>query len=395
MTAVVTAPPRLSVSTSTIEARHALDGLEDRWNELFDTGSFEPSVSFEWTASLLRHQLAPTEPVVVLQISRGASVEAIVPLVVGREKVFGCEVRTLTVASDGYNTHSDLLARDIDVEMGRVFFSALVDLDVRWDVFRLPNVLEGHPMVAVARALRREWPLSLYVRSADSPFVLDLPATFAEYLAQRSHKFRNHLRRTERKLEADATLRVSTVTDAAEVEAAYSSLLDIERASWKHEHGTAISVAPAQQPFFLDLCWRAAARGRLHLQFLWVGSQAVAYNLGYLSNGQYSYLKTSYRREYRDRGVATYLRARLIRDLIAAGVRRLDFPGPRYEWERQWTDASRGRQAISFYRPTVVGRIAAVAARAKHRLRPTTPYYSDPKSYRLTPGTDPTSGPNG
>ena len=60
------------------------------------------------------------------------------------------------------------------------------------------------------------------------------------------------------------------------------------------------------------------ASGRLHLQWLTVGGREVAYNVGYLRDGQYHYLKTSYDAAFRAMSPSTYLRARLIEDLIGA-----------------------------------------------------------------------------
>jgi CelD/BcsL family acetyltransferase involved in cellulose biosynthesis len=203
------------------------------------------------------------------------------------------------------------------------------------------------------------------VRDAYASYFLELPASFDEYLAARSGKFRNYLKRVERKISAETAVTVTDYVAADEVDRAYDMLLEIERASWKHQHGTAISAVPHQVGFYRDLCQGAAARGRLHLQVLSLGGRPAAYNLGYVHDSTYSYLKTSYREVWRQLGVATWLRAQLIRSLIERGLRFMDFPAEPYEWERQWTETVRWHKKVALFNATPVGVGLSLAERLR------------------------------
>jgi CelD/BcsL family acetyltransferase involved in cellulose biosynthesis len=182
-------------------------------------------------------------------------------------------------------------------------------------------------------------------------YFLELPASFDEYLASRSAKFRNHLRRTQRKTDA-VSARIDEIREPADVERGYELLLEVDRASWKHTHGTAITAVRRQLAFYRELCHGAAAAGRLRLQVLIMNDQPVAYNLGYVRDDCYSYLKTSYVEECKAMGVSTYLRAHLIQRLIEDGVRTMDFQAEPYEWEKQWTDTVRWHSVLWLYRKT-------------------------------------------
>jgi CelD/BcsL family acetyltransferase involved in cellulose biosynthesis len=164
-------------------------------------------------------------------------------------------------------------------------------------------------------------------------------------------------------------------------DAAYNAVLEIERSSWKHEHGTAITAVSHQSGFYRDLCRGALSSGRLHLQWLTLDGKPVAYNLGYVRNASYHYLKTSYDAKFRQLSPATYLRARLIASLIERGVRHFDFPGEPYEWEAQWTDSIRWRKVITVYRRTLRGRMLALLDRLRHRRsRARTVRHVDPRA---------------
>src|SRR6185436_7683704 len=210
------------------------------------------------------------------------------------------------------------------------------------------------------------------VREGLAAYVLDLPKTYEAYLAARSAKFRNHLKRTERKLAGSGRIEVHELSDPAAFDAAYDAVLQVERASWKHSFGSAITAVAHQSAFYRDLGRAALGAGRLHLQWMTLDSRPIAYNFGYLTRAGYHYLKTSYDHELRPLGPATVLRARLIESLIARGVPRLDFPGEPYEWESQWTDSVRRRVVFTMYPRTLRGKVLGLIDRLRHRESPAT-----------------------
>jgi CelD/BcsL family acetyltransferase involved in cellulose biosynthesis len=339
--------------------------FEAEWERLFAFPGNEPSTSFEWTQAMLRHHLAPADRFFLIAIVRDSETVALLPLVLRSMRVFGCPVRVLCPLSDSYNTHSDVLARSLDGDAVRVLLAGLHDLPLRWDTFRMSNILESHEFVRHFADAIRHRPLAGLVRDAHASYFLGLPASFDEYLAARSSKFRNYLKRVERRIVAEGEASVTDYTAADEVDRAYDMLLEIERASWKHEHGTAISAVPHQVGFYRDLCRGAAERGRLHLQVLSFGGRPAAYNLGYVRDSTYSYLKTSYGEAWRQLGVATWLRAQLIRSLIDRGLRFMDFPAEPYEWERQWTESVRWHRKLALFSATPVGVCLSLAERLR------------------------------
>jgi CelD/BcsL family acetyltransferase involved in cellulose biosynthesis len=337
--------------------------------------------------ALTRSHLQPQDGFVLLRITRGSEAIGFVPLVARRMPVFGCPVTLLSPLDENQGTHSDLLASEIDGDVSRAFFASLMQLNVRWDIFRMSRLLEGHALLQHADAGLGPLPAAQHIRRGDPSYFLDLPSTYAQYLSLRSPKFRNHLKRTERKVRELADVEIVECSTRADVAAAYERMMHIERVSWKQAHGTAISAVARQTGFYRDLCEGAATAGRLHLQFLTVGGTAVAYNLGYVLSDCYFYLKTSYDERYKAMGVATYLRARLVETLISRGTRALDFPAEPYEWERQWTATVRWHKVLTIYRHTAVGRVLSLVERFRHRTgEPQHVNHADPRAHRGTAG---------
>ena len=190
----------------------------------------------------------------------------------------------------------------------------------------------------------------------------------------------------ELELSANGTVKFHELSHHQDFDAAFGALLQIEQGSWKQSFGSSITAVARQSGFYRDFASAAFGRGALHLQWLTINAKPVAYNLGYMTQGGYHYLKTSYDHAYRPVSPATVLRARLVEGLIERGVDRLDFPGEPYEWESQWTDTVRRRTVLSVYPPTVRGRLLAVVDRVRHRPsanRDVT--HVDPRSGRAQP----------
>ena len=365
--ALVNATP---VSVDVLEGFDALATLKERWDQLFLANPNEPSTSFEWTSAMATHYVRQGDRCLLVQLRRGDVLVGLVPLVLRQMKVMGQRIGLLTPLSEENNTHSDLLLACADDESVSAFVSALGRLGVDWDCFRLARLLEQNPLVPALRRVLGSGGHRHLMRQGVPAYVLDLPSSFADYLASRSAKFRNHLKRSIRKLQEAGDVGVTVLDRADGFEQAYDALLLVERASWKQSHGTSIVSVERQASFYRDFGRAAFGSGRLQLQWLTLDARPIAYNLGYMTEAGYHYLKTSYDAAYRQFSPATCLRARLVESLIARGVPRLDFPGEPYEWEAQWTDTIRWRLACTIYPPTVRGRALSAIDRIRHWRRP-------------------------
>lgn len=349
-----------------IDRPEALDALRGEWETLFRAAAHEPSSSFEWTRAMLGHHVRPEDQVFALRWSRGPAPVAMAVLVARRLHLLRQPVVLLTPLVDEYNTHSDWLVADATPEVAEALVDGLLRLDARWDCFRLSRLLEDHALNPLLRQALERRGVSFTSRRGDASYFLDLPSTYDGYLAERSSKFRNFLRRAERRLADAGSVAVETLEDAADFDSAYDRLLAIERASWKHGHGTAVTAVPRQIGFYREMCRDAMRMGRLHLQWLMLEGHPIAYNMGYLRDGWYYYLKTSFDETHKALHPATVLRARLIAALIDRGIRAFDFPGAPYEWERQWTDTVRWHSVLTVYAGTLRARALSIVERVRH-----------------------------
>jgi CelD/BcsL family acetyltransferase involved in cellulose biosynthesis len=348
----------------------SLEALRGDWDRLYRGSGREPSVSFEWSRAILQNHLAGREDWFIVVLRRAGQVAGIVPMMTSRERLLGRSVVTLQPIQEKYNTHSDLLFADDGADLVRGWLDAIGGRRVEWDLLQMSRVLEhGALATALSSELARRRASHRW-RLERPSFHLPLPATYREYLANRSGKLRNYLKRAEKKLAADGSVEFSRVRAAGPFGPAYDELLAIERDSWKHDHGTAISAIAHQEGFYRDLSEAALASGMLHLTFLRLAGVPIAYNLGLVVDRCYFYLKTSYRQQYRAHGAASIGRARLVEQLIGEGCTALDFPGEPYEWEQQWTDDVRWHHSLMIFNTTLAGRALALIVHARDLLRP-------------------------
>ena len=338
--------------------------------------------------AMVRNHVRPSDCCLLVQLHRDGRLHGLIPIVVRAVTLLGRRVAMLAPISEECNTHSDLLVRSADADTMNAFLCAISGLETRWDYFRMARLLEeGDTATAMRAALAAgRWPYQ--AREGIAAYVLALPDSYDGYLAARTAKFRNYLKRSERKLAAAGALAVVEVDGATTgVDAGFDALMQIEHASWKHPHGSAISAVAHQAAFYRDFCQAAHAEGRLHLQWLEIDGRPAAYNLGYLHSDRYHYLKTSYDHSLRGLSPSTVLRARLVERLIARGVAVLDFPGEPYEWEAQWTEAVRWRQVLTVYGRTVRGRLLQLVERVRHRPHADRKIrYIDPRASRPQAG---------
>lgn len=355
------------ISIDVVSHRPDLSPFRDIWEQLYARTPGQPSTSFEWTDAMTRSHLKSDDVFRLIQLRRGTTVIGLVPLVARSTSLLGYSIVALSPLAELYNTHSDLITGEMSDETIAAFIAALPSLDVGWDLFRMSRILTDHPLLRAVDDKFGDSRITGRVRSGEPSYYLTLPRSFEAYLFQRSGKFRNYLKRVERRIADRGDATIIEIVEPGQIAASYDLLLEVERGSWKHAHGTSISAVARQTRFYRDLCEGAAAAGRLHLQILTLGGQPAAYNLGLLDNGCYSYLKTSFSEGFKGLGVATYLRARLVQRLIERGVTELDFPAEPYEWERQWTDTVRWHKVLTLYAPTATGRVLACIDRMRHR----------------------------
>jgi CelD/BcsL family acetyltransferase involved in cellulose biosynthesis len=330
-----------------------LGPVADEWAALDGLGRCEPFTSLAWTQALLAAHVDQSETAFAVVLRSNGEALAIIPAVIRTERLLGSlDIATLYLLCDLTTSHSDILRSSDQEGIITAFFESIAALPTRWDILRISRFLEGATMLGQMSDYLASSGLAHRIRREQPSFVLDLAQSYDQFLAARSGKFRNYLRRKARQLEAAGRIEVRRAGQDLSVGEAYDHLLTVEQRSWKQAHGTAISAVPRQREFYRTLCLGAARAGRLHLMLMYLDDTPIAFNLGITAADRYSYLKTSFDETFRTLSPATVLRSRLVETLITEGFRSLDFPAEPYQWEEQWTDELRWHSSVVVFNRT-------------------------------------------
>ncbi|WP_374661039.1 GNAT family N-acetyltransferase [Inhella sp.] len=201
-----------------------------------------------------------------------------------------------------------------------------------------------------------------------------LPADVAELQTLIPAKMRQNLRTAANKLakqQLDFEVReFSQESQAAEL---LETMLTIERGSWKHEAGSAITCQPQQQAFYRALFPRALRARQLLGLTLVLQGQAIAYVVGMVRDGVFCCLKHSQLQSQDALSPSSLLMQELLHMLVQRGVRRFDWMGLLEAHKLRWSadNLIYRRRTLWIYSPGWRGRAQALIAdlRAARRRR--------------------------
>lgn len=356
-----------------VELIRELGVLEEHrawWQELL---AQTPGASFfhswEWLRAYWR-RFGQGQELRILLVSGPHGAEGIVPLVLRREKTrLGC-VRVLTYPLQDWGSYYGPIGPRPE-ETLRSAMSHLKCVRRDWDLIDLRWIDEKLDDGASQRALesagiraqRGEW---------DRTCLLDLPATWDSYFSTLTSKFRNNVRRAEKRLQQEgaATLERYRPAGAAQGLAdprwdLYDECVELAHRSWQgaSTDGTTLSH-PEVASFFRETHEAAAQRGELDLLILRLEGRAIAFAYNYHVAGAVYGLRSGYDPGFADCGAGTVLMAWMLRDGIQRGDRRYDLGVATKEIKMRWNPRLARLGRLTHY-PAASPRAQALAW--KHR----------------------------
>jgi CelD/BcsL family acetyltransferase involved in cellulose biosynthesis len=285
----------------------AVDGfwhLEREWDALAErSGSIFATAL--WSKLWWEHFGGDRELLLHAVRSDDGSLGAVLPLYAWRHRL----PRVLRFL--GHGTGDELgpvHAPDAHAAAARVLRGALDALD--WDVFfgeQLPGD-EDWPELLDGPTWRRE----------ASP-LLRLPATWDEYLAERSSNFRDQLRRRRAGLERAGNV-VTRLAEEETLERDLDTLFALHRARW-----SSTTTDFGDTPFHRELARAALARGWLRLWLLELDGRAVAAWHGFHVGSVASYYQAGRDPSVERQSVGFVLMAHTIRSAMAEGATEYRF----------------------------------------------------------------------
>lgn len=314
-----------------------------------------------WLDALRQAHLRECDLRVVVARQTG-SVVGLLPVVAGPRSLLG---RRLSMAALPYCGRAAPIVGRFDGEAGAVLLGGLDRACAEWASLDLV-VTQGSPL--------QQW-LQLGGRLFDPAFApaiespcFPLGPTPEAFWSACSKSTRQQVRTSRNKLQATGEVEMRLVTACeSQGRLLIDDVLAIERASWKHDAGTAITHHPQQEAFYRAWFPLAAQAGQLVAALLYVGGRPVAHNFGFLRDGVYCCLKHSHDQAF-DKASPVYpLTAFLIDELMARGAHTFDYMGVSEPHKWRWSPATRSytRLRVRLYRNSVRGHAQAALDRLR------------------------------
>jgi CelD/BcsL family acetyltransferase involved in cellulose biosynthesis len=362
--------------TRVIEYRHIEDLIELRsvWRLLLEQ---TPGASFfhslEWLELYWRY-FGQEQQLRVLVTVENSQVTGILPLVIRRETTRAGSMRVLTYPLHDWGSFYSAVGpspADTLVACFQYLREQVRDwdlLDLRWvDKSQVHHANTSQALNAAGFPNREQvWrPVA----------VVDIPETWERYLASRSSKFRNNLRRASAasSLAGELTFERYRPVAAADgqVEPRWDNFDECQalaRRSWQasSEDGTTISH-PQVGDFFRELFGVATCAGALDMNLLRHNGRLIAFSFNLVMHGQVSGLRMGFDSAASALSPGRLLLAHSIEDSCHRGDRILDWGSESMAFKRQWLT-----RTLNIYRYTHYPRFSlrGQLLRTKHWLFP-------------------------
>ncbi|HEY73235.1 MAG TPA: GNAT family N-acetyltransferase [Thermoflexia bacterium] len=311
--------------TLSVQSYHDTKGFEaltGEWNALLhrspaDTIFLTLEYQRTWWRNLGEGEL------LILAVRDDGKLVGIAPLF-ATEDAQGQRVLT-TVGCVEVSDYLDLIvAREREGEV----YGALVDYLAgpgapAWDALDLCNIHQDSPTLELLPALAETRGWAIETARDDVCPIVQLPATWDEYLQMLSKKQRHEVRRKMRRLEAQVETNWYIVGPEHDLQTETEDFLDLMAASTP---GKAEFLTPRMRNFFRQLTPVAYDAGWLQLAFLKVGGQKAAAYLNFIYDNRVLVYNSGLDwRTFPKLGAGIVLTAYCIRHAIERGREAFDF----------------------------------------------------------------------
>lgn len=354
-----------------------LKALGEQWNSLV-AQSADPSIflTWEWLDSWWQSYAGASKALVLMATDTDKIPVLIAPLQpIVRRVVPGVSLRILRFVGDGtYDSDNlNLIAKKDRAAEG---VSALLHfLETRakdWDVLELNTLVAESPVVTCLKdeIARRGWVQNLCFGPRT---MISLPETWDAYWAKIPQKMRAELQRRRRKLECDHDAKFWRCENPDELPSALEHLFRLNTLAWRHRGQAGSFAQPGRCEFYRRMAPRMLERGWLDFWLLDADGRTIAAEFGLCYGDTRTALIGGFDPEFASLSPRNVLKAHVIREAIARGIRYYDFLGGGESHKLRWGGEQQNYVFLSCAAPGTRGalylNVTETAARGKEWAR--------------------------
>jgi CelD/BcsL family acetyltransferase involved in cellulose biosynthesis len=326
--------------TEIIEDWETFTALESEWNGLLRNSKADiVFLTWEWIRSWVSVAGTSVKPLVVVVRNSRSELVGLAPFYFSEYRFLrSLRYRVLRPVAD-YATGAECLDWIVrGGEESRIYpliTEALAAVSGKWDCIWMPYVPDWTGASGRITTACRERGFSCHTRPTEFGYSV-LPENFDRFLKALSRNRRSELRRHQKAVFNGGQAVITRCRSEEELNRYLDALFDLHHRRWKSrgEEGS-FKRKPAEAAFYREFLPAALQNGWLWLYGLASAGEFKAVQVGYVYGGVFYQLQEGFDPDYIN-GAGNVLRAKIIEDCIAGGVKCYDFLGEMSEHKRRW-----------------------------------------------------------
>jgi CelD/BcsL family acetyltransferase involved in cellulose biosynthesis len=166
--------------------------------------------------------------------------------------------------------------------------------------------------------------------------VVNLAATWDEYLKRLSRNEREQIGRKSRRLEKEFTTAYFRITSPDDLYPSLEKLFQLHQKRWALRNEPGSFSVPERRTFYQKFAAEFLRQGWLEFWFLELNKVQVAAQFAFVYRGVAYILQEGFDPDYSSNSVGYVLRSHVLRRMIEAGVRKYDFLGGESASKLRW-----------------------------------------------------------
>jgi len=350
--------PLVSLKVTVCRAWSELELIRAEWNALL-LQCAGPSIFLtpEWMSSWWP-AFGSNRELAAIIFRDGTNVVGMAPLYCESSRRFGLAVKVLRLVGAGSGDSDALdfiVAPGYEQPCAEGFLSWLasesnVDL-CSLETLRADSEIARH----IAAQLQQN---GHKVYSETSPnFVVDLPATWAEYLAGLESSFRPLLTRYPKRLQSRYRVSIKRCEREPELDANLQALFELHQMRWTGQGEPGAFSSAQRRDFYFRMSRAFLERGWLEFWQLLVEDEIVAAQFCFRYGDTVSLLQEGFHPKYAAEKIGYALRAHVLQEIITSGARHYDFLGGTDSYKAKFGARQNSYLTLSFAPGSLRGRL--------------------------------------
>jgi CelD/BcsL family acetyltransferase involved in cellulose biosynthesis len=327
--------------TGIIEDWQTFSELESEWNSLLHKSNADIIfLTWEWMQSWFSVSGASVKPFVVVVRNPQHELVGLAPFYFSEYRFFhSVRYRVLRPLAD-YATGAECLDWIVrGEEESRIYpliAETLAAASGKWDCIWIPYAPDWTGASGRISSACHERGFYCHTRPAEFGYSI-LPENFESFFQSLSRNRRSELRRQQKAVIREGQAVITRCRTKEELNRYLDALFDLHHRRWKNrgEEGS-FKRKPAEAAFYRKFLPVALQNGWLWLYGLASNGEFKAVQVGYVYGGVFYQLQEGFDPDYIN-GAGNVLRAKIIEDCIAGGVKCYDFLGEMSEHKRRWS----------------------------------------------------------